>query len=169
MPQANRTLKVRLLGLSLLKDLINGYFNTNPHKSKQATTRSLNKDRLEKIKQEVNTQPTLLAIQLVLTHLSLTASPTLRIAKAWGFSNLQSLVYAQTSIRPIFKQAITHCLNIIASQRPPKTAKDRQRPPKTAKATGLPKCIFRRPYVRSKPRLTTSTAALLALLFRLTG
>lgn len=47
--------------------------------------------------------PALLAIQLILTHLSLTASPTSKIAKAWGFSDSQSLVYAQTSIRPIFK------------------------------------------------------------------
>lgn len=45
----------------------------------------------------------LLVIQLVLTHLALTASPTSRIAKAWGFSDSQSLVYAQNSIRPIFK------------------------------------------------------------------
>lgn len=47
--------------------------------------------------------PTLLIIQLVLTHLALTASPTSRTAKAWGFSDSQSLVYAQNSIRPIFK------------------------------------------------------------------
>ncbi|KAG9559953.1 hypothetical protein KCU97_g17889, partial [Aureobasidium melanogenum] len=85
--------------LSLLKDLIDESFNTNPHKSKQATTHFLNMDRLEKIvkatsllecvfrrpyarSKKSTPNPTLVAIQLVLTHLSLTASPSSRIAKA---------------------------------------------------------------------------------------
>ncbi|KAH0147949.1 hypothetical protein KCU67_g11653, partial [Aureobasidium melanogenum] len=106
--------------LSLLKDLINESFDINPHNSKQPTAHSLNMDRLEKIvratgllecvfrrpyvrSKKSTPNPTLLAIQLALSHLSLTASPTSRIAKAWGFSDSQSLVYAQNSIRPIFK------------------------------------------------------------------
>jgi hypothetical protein len=47
--------------------------------------------------------PVLLVIQLILTHLALTASPTSRIAKAWGFSDSQTLAYTPNSIRPIFK------------------------------------------------------------------
>lgn len=47
--------------------------------------------------------PVLLAIQLILTHLTLTASSTSKIAKSWGFSDSQTLVYTHNSIRPIFR------------------------------------------------------------------
>jgi hypothetical protein len=47
--------------------------------------------------------PVLLAMQLILTHLALTASPTSRVAKAWGFSDSQTLAYTHGSQRPIFK------------------------------------------------------------------
>lgn len=47
--------------------------------------------------------PVLLAIQLILTHLTLTASSTSKIAKSWSFSDSQTLVYTHNSIRPIFK------------------------------------------------------------------
>ncbi|KAI4722389.1 hypothetical protein E4T48_01339 [Aureobasidium sp. EXF-10727] len=106
--------------LSLMRDLINESFHINPHTSKQPPTHSRNMNRLESITKATGLlecvfrrpyargkksipNPVLLTVQLVLTHLSLTASPTSKIAKAWGFSDSQSLVYAQNSKRPIFR------------------------------------------------------------------
>ncbi|KAH0303032.1 hypothetical protein KCU71_g10815, partial [Aureobasidium melanogenum] len=84
--------------LSLLKDLINESFNTNPRKSKQATIHSLNMDRLEKIvkatsllecvfrrpyvrSKKSTPNPTLLAIQLCWTK-PLSTTP-LKLGKHW--------------------------------------------------------------------------------------
>lgn len=96
-------------------------FNINPHRANmQITTQSHNMDRLEAIVKATGLlecmfrcfhvggkisvpSPVLLTLQLVLTHLALTASTTSNIAKAWGFSDSQTLVYTHNSIRPIFK------------------------------------------------------------------
>jgi hypothetical protein len=93
-------------------------FNTDARRSNK--THSLNMSRLEAIVKSTGLlecvfrrpyvkgkrsipNPVLLIMQLILTHLALTASPTSNIAKSWGFSDSQTLVYTPNSIRPIFK------------------------------------------------------------------
>jgi hypothetical protein len=49
------------------------------------------------------TNSVLLAVQLVLTHLSLTASPDSKMARTWAFLDSQLMVYMPTSHRPIFR------------------------------------------------------------------
>jgi hypothetical protein len=96
-------------------------YNIDSRRSnKQGATLSLNLQRLEAIVKDTGLlecvfrrphvkgkksipDPDLLTIQLILTHLALTASPTSRIAKSWGFSDSQTLAYTHGSIRPIFK------------------------------------------------------------------
>ncbi|KAI5251286.1 hypothetical protein E4T42_04468 [Aureobasidium subglaciale] len=115
--------------LSLIKDLINESFNINTHtrRSKEPSTYSLNMSRLEAIVGATGLlecvfrrphrkgrkslpNPVLLAIQLVLTHMSLTVSLKSPMAKAWRFSDSQTMAYASTLERPIFKGA--NCLEV---------------------------------------------------------
>jgi len=95
-------------------------FNVNPWRPSKQVTHSRNMERLEAIVKATGLlecvfrrsnvkgkrsipNPVLLTIQLILTHLTLTASPASKIAKSWGFSDSQTLVYTQNSVRPMFK------------------------------------------------------------------
>ncbi|TIA47678.1 hypothetical protein D6C79_04507 [Aureobasidium pullulans] len=95
-------------------------FNTSVCKAKKQSVHSPNMDRIERIAKAKGlldcvlrrpttrankspTNPVLLAIQLILTHLSLTAPLSSKMAKVWGFPDTQAVVYLPNSSRPIFK------------------------------------------------------------------